>query len=210
MDYSVNIRGSANKDRSRPSGYCFLLAVGSLLNSLQAFGELKLIDDATMGEVVGQAGPVVEMSGQMTYEAIVYTDPDGNKETIRQGEMSANGSISSYDKAIKGITFANQSTGTLIDVLSFVVPLRYGAVDTDGDGQLDRGAAILSYAPSIGFGTGALPIEIQPEDVTTVINDQVFVTNQGVLFLNAPVVGGSFAPPGSTEASLAPVPVRLF
>ncbi|WP_344806371.1 DUF6160 family protein [Allohahella marinimesophila] len=186
------------------------LGFGLLLSALSVQADLKPIDDAAMSEVTGQAAPVINMSGQITYEAIVYTDAQGNKETIRQGESSTTGAVQPYDRAIKGITFANQTTGTLMDVMSFVMPLRYGAVDIDEDGILDRGAAIFSFAPSIGMGTGALPIDIKAEDVTTVINDQVFVTNQGIVFLNAPAGGdGAFTVPGY-DASLAPVPVKHF
>jgi hypothetical protein len=70
----------------------------------------------------------------------------------------------------------------------------------------DRGAAMFSFQPNVGMGTQFSPIDITTDDATVNINDQTFITKQGILFLNAPLVNEPFEIPGQTgQYQLTPV-----
>ncbi|WLQ16913.1 hypothetical protein O5O45_13415 [Hahella aquimaris] len=155
--------------------------------STAVMAELKPINDQQLSEVVGQAAPVIEINGQVTYEAIAYTNPDGVREVIYPGQTSSDGAVHDDNVSLQGMTFGTPRTGTLVDLFTAVLPLRYGEIDTNGDGVEDRGAAIFSFQPNVGFGTGFMPLDIQQSDTSVNIDDQVFLTKQGLVILNAPI-----------------------
>lgn len=169
---------------------------------------MKPISDEALGDVVGQAAPVIEIGGQMTYEQIVYTDPAGNREVILPGGTSTDGAVdTNYSGEIRGQTFGVPQTGTIFDLFTAILPLRMGEVDTDGDSIGDRAAAVFTFQPNIGMGTGFSPLNITGND-TVNINDQVFVSDQGIAILNAPIGDGLMTIDGSTYQYTHPE--RLF
>ncbi len=183
-----------------------ILLVGLITAGL-ASAELKPLEDEALGDFYGQAAPVIEMSGQITYEAIVYTPPDGGaKEVILPGASSSDGTIATEQLTFSGQTFGMPQTGSVIDQLFMFMPIRMGAVDTDDDGLLDHGATLFSFQPNVGRGTQYSPIDIAMDDTTVNIRDQMFVTKQGILFLNTPLDPTSFQVPGTTvEGGFTPI-----
>jgi len=175
-----------------------------------AHADLQSIDDATMGDVVGQAMPVIETSGGITYEAIVYHPSDGSDaQVILPGASSSDGKVSTQSLTFSGQMFGTPRTGNPLDLLGFILPMRVGGVDTDNDGDTDRGGMLFSFQPNIGLGTEYSPLDISLDDETVNIDDQMFVTKQGILFLNAPLVNEPFEIPGmSGQYEL--VPKKLF
>lgn len=149
-----------------------------------AHAELKPLSDESLQAISGQAGVIMEMSGQITYQGIYY-----NGELIySDNPVSSDGLVSQSPVYMDGYTVGIPAgTGTIMDLFALFLPLTYGEVDTDGDGIMDRGAAVFNFKPNL-LGTSFTPISIRPEDTTINMNDQVFVTKQGIVFLNAPLM----------------------
>ena len=149
-----------------------------------AHAELQPLSDSALQDVIGQAGVMIEMSGQISYDAIIY-----NGEIITPSEpVSSDGRVSQEGVYMDGYTVGLPQTGTIMDLVGLFLPLTYGEVDTDGDGIRDHGAAVFNFRPNIGAaGVNVTPISIRPEDTSINIDDQVFITNQGIVFLNAPL-----------------------
>ncbi len=154
-----------------------------------AHAELKPLSDETMQTISGQSGVIMDVAGQITYEAIYY---NGERIDV-DNPTSTDGLVSQAPVYMEGYTVGIPAgTGTIMDIFALLLPLTYGEVDTDGDGLMDRGAAVFNFKPNL-LGTSATPISIRPEDTTINMSDQVFVTKQGIVFLNAPLpteVGG--------------------
>lgn len=188
------------------------LALCTILACGQVNAELQALDEEVMGEFYGQAAPVVEMSGQVTFDAIVYTPSDGSpQEIVLPGQTSTDGAVATDQQlTFSGQMFGVPSTGSALDALFTIFPLRIGGVDTDNDGTIDRGAAMFSFQPNVGMGTGFSPLEIGIDDNTVNIKDQVFITNQGVLILNDALgAGTTFNIPGQT-GDFGLTPVKYF
>lgn len=162
----------------RTLGVCALLASASLVQA-----ELRPMDDAGMNEIVGQGSPVIEMTGDITYDAVIYTDPEGNREIITPGSSSANGVVKTDGITMTGATYG--SPMGLFGLFSMVLPTTIGEVDTDGDGVADHAAAVLNFKPN-AMSTGT-PIDITTSDTVVNFADQMFLTKQGLVILNAPL-----------------------
>ncbi|MBK8971520.1 MAG: hypothetical protein IPM37_09215 [Hahellaceae bacterium] len=187
-----------------------VLVYALVFPAFQAVAELKAIDEAMMGDVVGQAAPEIEVSGGITYEAIVYHPADGSApQVVLPGESSSDQAVSTQSLTFQGQMFGLPKAGGALDLLSIIMPIRVGAVDIDGDGQLDRGAAMFSFQPDVGLGSQFSPLEISMDDQTVNIHDQVFLTKQGILFLNAPLANEPFEIPGQT-GQYQLVPQKFF
>lgn len=145
-----------------------------------AHAELKPLSDETLQDVTGQAGVMIEVSGQMTYEAILF-----NGQVITPDNPAPNGELKEDSVYMNGYTVGLPQTGTIMDLFGLFMPLTYGEVDTDGDGVRDHGAAVFNFKPNVS--TSLSPLAIEPEDTTINFNDQVFITKQGIVFLNAPL-----------------------
>jgi len=148
-----------------------------------AHAELKPLSDESLQAISGQSGVIMDVSGQITYEAIYY---NGERIDV-DNPISSDGLVSQSPVYMDGYTVGIPAgTGTIMDLFALLLPLTYGEVDTDGDGIMDRGAAVFNFKPNL-LGTSFTPISIRPEDTTINMNDQVFVTKQGIVFLNAPL-----------------------
>lgn len=145
--------------------------------------ELKPLSDEGMNEVIGQGAPLIEMSGDITYDAVIYTDPQGNREVITPGGSSTNGVVKTDGITMKGATYGTPAS--LFGLFSMILPTTLGEVDTDGDGIADHGAAVLNFKPN-SFSTGT-PIDINSTDTVVNVADQMFLTKQGIVILNAPL-----------------------
>lgn len=186
------------------------LGCAVLLQAFHVGAELKAIDESVMGDVVGQAAPTIEVSGGVTYEGIVYYPADGSDpQVILPGQSSTDQKVSTQSMTFQGQMFGLPKTGSVMDLLSIIMPIRVGVVDTDGDGQFDRGGAMFSFQPNVGMGTEYSPLSIGLDDETVNIDDQVFLTKQGILFLNAPVPNQPFEIPGQT-GQYQLVPQKFF
>ncbi len=148
-----------------------------------ALADLKPLDDAGMNAVTGQGSPTIAISGDITYDAIIYTDPQGNREVITPGGASANGVVNTTGINMKGATYG--SPVGLFGLFSMFLPTTMGEVDTDGDGIADHGAAVINFKPN-AFSTGT-PIDITTSDTVVNVADQMFLTKQGIIILNAPL-----------------------
>ncbi|WP_020408789.1 DUF6160 family protein [Hahella ganghwensis] len=181
--------------------------VSAVLMANVSFAELKPLEDEALGEFYGQAAPAMEMSGQITYDAIVYTPPDGGpQEVILPGQSSSDGSISTQQLSFQGQMFGLPQTGGVVDQLFSIFPMRMGGVDTNDDGTIDRGAMMFSFQPNVGRGTQFSPLNITMDQDTVNVRDQLFISNQGILILNAPLENNTFTiPEQSGEFSLTPV-----
>lgn len=145
--------------------------------------ELRPLSDDILHEISGQSGITIEISGQITYDAILY-----NGEVISTSNpSSSDGRVREVSIHMDGYTLGMPNTGGILDLFSLFLPISFGEVDTDGDGVRDRGAAVFNFRPNVGVPV--TPISIRPEDTTLSIDDQVFVTKQGIVFLNAPLSG---------------------
>ncbi len=145
--------------------------------------ELKPMGDTEMGMVTGQAGIQIDVSGQITYDRIVYNLPDGTQEIITPGSGgSTDGVVTEGGVSIDG-PVAN--IPGIPGLFSMLMPFQAGQVDTDGDGLSDRAAAVLSFSPK-NMGPGSM-LSIDPADTTVNFNDQMFVTKLGIVILNAPI-----------------------
>ena len=146
-----------------------------------AHAELQPLSDEFLQGVTGQSGVMIDISGQMTYDAIIY-----NGQVITPDvPQSDDGKVKQGNVYLNGYTMGLPQTGTIMDIFGLFLPLSFGEVDTDGDGVPDHGAAVFNFKPN--FGTSLSPIAIEREDTTINFNDQVFVTKQGIVFLNAPL-----------------------
>ncbi|OZG73487.1 hypothetical protein BTA51_10750 [Hahella sp. CCB-MM4] len=184
-----------------------IVLTSAVLMANACLAELKPLEDEALGEFYGQAAPVIEMSGQVTYDAIVYTPPDGGaQEVILPGGSSTDGNVSTQQLTFQGQMFGMPQTGGVVDSLFSIFPMRMGGVDTNDDGTIDRGAMMFSFQPNVGRGTQFSPLDITLDDDTVNVHDQLFISNQGILILNAPLENNTFTIPGqSGEFSLTPV-----
>lgn len=180
--------------------------------SLVAQADLQPLEDEAMGEFYGQAAPVVEMSGQVTYDAIVYRPADGSAEqVIFPGQASTDLAVQTDQQlTFEGQMFGVPNTGSALDMLFTIFPLRIGGVDTNDDGVIDRGAAMFSFQPNVGMGTQYSPISVGVDDNTVNIEDQVFITNQGILILNDSLSGNVFEVPEFPGQQKSFTPVKYF
>lgn len=185
----------------------FLMLALPLALSVQA--ELTAIDDLALEEVIGQSGVIIDRSGEVTFDKIVYTDASGARYELNPGEATPGGEVdTNASVTMKGTTVGLPVMGgNPMDLLGIVFPLTMGEVDIDGDGNADRSAAIFNFKPNLFVPVTTL--DVKDTDSTVKINDQVFLTNAGIVILNAPYSTNTFALPDGSTAQYTH-PAKLF